>query len=419
MASSTAFPDSNGYTKSFSFEETSELLKFFEEYGFVVVRNIIESKSQIEETIDEIWSLLGVLNPKIDKNDSSTWDNKYWPIQLGLKDGGFISHMSDVAIKMCWENRQHPNIVRLFQIILKQDDLWVRYDRYGMMRPTKGIAFKQNDNDGSVIFEDKSEWRSKPNWLHWDQNPWRYPDFIGVQGLLALSDTNPNTGGFHCVPGFTHRFKQWSIDNEKEHKCRGGLVNVPEGDPIRNEIKQIHVQKGSFIVWDSRLPHGNFPNESDQFRIVQYITFQPAKEDDKRELTSRIDAFHMRTLSSKVDEQLDGFPEPQLTELGEKIVGLRSTLNCIISPSTSCDGYNALNIYEYCTDFRTFLDSSSGLISTVDNIIIGSKFCVAFQSNSWIGLRTVKCVTSGDAGASNTTTISTTTVASCYNSAAI
>jgi hypothetical protein len=91
-----------------------------------------------------------------------------------------------------------------------------------------------------------------------------------------LSDTNPNTGGmffadkhvtisffltfphsgFHCVPGFTHRFKQWSNDNEKEHKSRGGLVNVPEDDLIRNEVKQIHVQKGSFIVWDSRLPHG-------------------------------------------------------------------------------------------------------------------------------------------------------------------
>jgi hypothetical protein len=33
-------------------------------------------------------------------------------------------------------------------------------------------------------------------------------------------------------------------------------VNVPEDDPIRNEVKQIHVRKGSFIVWDSRLPHG-------------------------------------------------------------------------------------------------------------------------------------------------------------------
>jgi len=32
----------------------------------------------------------------------------------------------------------------------------------------------------------------------------------------------------------------------------------------------------------------------------------------------------MRKLSSKADEQLAGFPEPQLTELGEKIIGLRS-----------------------------------------------------------------------------------------------
>jgi hypothetical protein len=73
--------------------------------------------------------------------------------------------MSDVATKMCWENRQHPNIVKLFQILLKQEDLWVKYDRYGMMRPTKGIAFKNNDDDdGSVVLEDRPEWRSKPNW---------------------------------------------------------------------------------------------------------------------------------------------------------------------------------------------------------------------------------------------------------------
>jgi hypothetical protein len=89
MASITAFPDSNGYTKSFSLTETTDLLQFFEEYGFVVVRNAIESKSQIEETIDEIWNFLRVLNPLIDKNDSSTWDDKYWPIYMGLKDGEY------------------------------------------------------------------------------------------------------------------------------------------------------------------------------------------------------------------------------------------------------------------------------------------------------------------------------------------
>ncbi len=91
MASITAFPDSNGYTKSFALEETTDLLKFFEEFGFVVVRNIIESTSQIEDTIDEIWNILRVLNPKIDKNDSSTWDDKYWPVYMGLKDGEYTN----------------------------------------------------------------------------------------------------------------------------------------------------------------------------------------------------------------------------------------------------------------------------------------------------------------------------------------
>ncbi|CAF1125751.1 unnamed protein product [Rotaria sp. Silwood1] len=90
-------------------------------------------------------------------------------------------------------------------------------------------------------------------------------------------------------------------------------------------------------------------------------------------------------------------------------------LQCITSPISSCGGYYALNTNEYCTDFSTFLDSSSGQISAVQNITIGSKFCVAFQGASWIGLQTVNCGTSVPS-ASNTTTISTTTVSSCYNS---
>ncbi|CAF3521194.1 unnamed protein product [Rotaria sp. Silwood1] len=89
-------------------------------------------------------------------------------------------------------------------------------------------------------------------------------------------------------------------------------------------------------------------------------------------------------------------------------------LQCITSPISSCGGYYALNTNEYCTDFSTFLDSSSGQISAVQNITIGSKFCVAFQGASWIGLQTVNCGTSVPS-ASNTTTISTTTVSSCYN----
>ena len=35
---------------------------------------------------------------------------------------------------------------------------------------------------------------------------------------------------------------------------------------------QISMRAGSLLVWDSRLPHGNYPNESDKFRMVQCIS---------------------------------------------------------------------------------------------------------------------------------------------------
>jgi hypothetical protein len=60
------------------------------------------------------------------------------------------------------------------------------------MRPTKDVKYL----DGNV--RDKPEWKSKKNWLHWDQNPWQEPDFVRVQGLVALTNTPISRGGiFH------------------------------------------------------------------------------------------------------------------------------------------------------------------------------------------------------------------------------
>ena len=69
-------------------------------------------------------------------------------------------------------------------------------------------------------------------------------------------------------------------------------------------------------------------------------------------------------------------------------------LQCVTTPASSCGGYTSLSIAEYCTDFSTFIDSSSGQISIVENISAGSKFCVAFQSGSWIAVQT-NCGTNG------------------------
>lgn len=87
MTDITAFPDAEGFTRAFSLDDSDALRAFYQEQGFVVVKDIIDSPAQIEETIEEIWSLLRIHNATIDKNDSATWDNKTWPTYLGLKDG--------------------------------------------------------------------------------------------------------------------------------------------------------------------------------------------------------------------------------------------------------------------------------------------------------------------------------------------
>ncbi|CAF1510665.1 unnamed protein product [Rotaria sp. Silwood1] len=75
------------------------------------------------------------------------------------------------------------------------------------------------------------------------------------------------------------------------------------------------------------------------------------------------------------------------------IPSMSGILACVSSHTGFCGGYSSMSIFEYCTDYSTFLDSSSGQISTVQTITIGSQFCVAFQSGSWIPVQ-VACASS-------------------------
>ncbi|CAF2840099.1 unnamed protein product [Rotaria sp. Silwood2] len=102
------------------------------------------------------------------------------------------------------------------------------------------------------------------------------------------------------------------------------------------------------------------------------------------------------------------------------------TLQCTTTPSSACGSYSALDIGEYCTDFSTVVDSSSGQISTIENITASSSFCVAFQGNAWIGLQSSNCGSTGRKKRSYTssksttkrTTVSTTTITGCYSTSA-
>lgn len=78
-----------------------------------------------------------------------------------------------------------------FSTLWGRPDIWVRMDRYGVMRPTILKTSKTQQKDGKTetieTIEKKDEWKTNGHWLHWDQNPFTEPNFVRMQGHLTLS----------------------------------------------------------------------------------------------------------------------------------------------------------------------------------------------------------------------------------------
>ncbi len=225
--------------------------------------------------------------------------------------------------------------------MLGDDELIVNITRAGLMRPTKNIFFPSLNKT-----EDREGWKTVSEWLHLDMNPLTgrattfgfehvgeghtesSPDPLQaqnqlgnngmrirkLQGILALVDCREEDGGFHAVPGFQHFIQTWTKQNEQLclDSNRSGdptTVQIPEDDPIRKHIQRMPIRKGSLLVWDSRLPHGNFPNNSSGMRIVQYLHMAPVADEA------------IRPYPLTKDDLPSNF---QLTDLGEKLYGFKA-----------------------------------------------------------------------------------------------
>eukprot|EP00008_Paramoeba_atlantica_P013275 CAMPEP_0201480434 /NCGR_PEP_ID=MMETSP0151_2-20130828/4913_1 /ASSEMBLY_ACC=CAM_ASM_000257 /TAXON_ID=200890 /ORGANISM="Paramoeba atlantica, Strain 621/1 / CCAP 1560/9" /LENGTH=235 /DNA_ID=CAMNT_0047862279 /DNA_START=492 /DNA_END=1199 /DNA_ORIENTATION=- len=162
------------------------------------------------------------------------------------------------------------------------------------------------------------EWETAKSWLHFDQNPVVHPSFFGVQGILALTEHTKTSGGFLCVPGFHKRFRDWSLTHS--FSTFEFPVKVPENDPIQKEIVRISIPRGGLLIWDSRLPHQNWPNESaDEFRFVQYVTFFPLSPNvdlEKNKATWEARLRHAGNESKRMSSLL--------TPFGKKILGIKA-----------------------------------------------------------------------------------------------
>jgi len=314
--------DHEGFIQSFSVMDTENYLSFFKRYGFVVIKNILDHE-QLDRSIDDIWTFVESYrkhNP-ISRDNPNTW--KYWP---GLADMGLLAQaLSPTA----WENRVNTLLYEVFCKIIGREDLWVSVDNWGMLRPTKNIPMgqlspqkirvsvevpeeekkeKKDNEEEKISIEDQPSWISNSRWLHWDLNPFywcstgegidytfdgnfisenngsRNTGEIKLQGLINLIDAREQDGGFLTIPGFCHHLRDWIKQPhlEKYKKANSSLydfVYVPDDDPMQDQIQKIPMRAGDLLIWSSEQPHCNYGNNSDRFRMVQYIKMFGQQQD--------------------------------------------------------------------------------------------------------------------------------------------
>lgn len=278
---------------------SKEDLAFWEENGYVVIPNAVPQEN-LDAMVDVIWEFL-----EMDRNDPESW-YKYEPYSRDnmtsmISAAGMVEIYQHQAL---WNNRQYPKVHQAFAEIWGREDLWVSLDRANMKPPAR---------------EDKPAWNNK-GMIHWDVDTSQDPIPFGVQGVLYLTDTSEDQGGFQCVPGFHNLFPEWvktqPADRNPRHPDLEGL-----------DVKSIPGKAGDLLIWHRLLAHGNGHNRSDKPRLAQYITMSPANFDNEEARMARVSSWQeCRPMPRWPGDPRNWEQKTQkpaeLTDLGKKLLGV-------------------------------------------------------------------------------------------------
>ena len=261
---------------------------FWEENGYVIIPQAVPQEN-LEAVVDALWEFL-----EMDRHNPAEWYPE-WHRKTGMVE--LYHHQS------LWDNRQYPRVHQAFAEIWDTEQLWVSLDRVNMNPP------------------------ARPDWdyqgfIHWDMDSTVRPIPFKVQGVLYLTDTTAEQGGFQCVPGFHQQLEAWA------------KTQPPDRDPRRPDLTGLIVeavpgQAGDLLIWHSALLHGNGRNNTNRPRLAQYITMFPARADDEPARQRRIELWRKRLPPD--GRAFPGDPRrreekygqtAELTMLGKKLLGL-------------------------------------------------------------------------------------------------
>ncbi len=265
--------------------------------GYVIVPEAVPAEN-VERLKAVLWEF-----EELDPNDPAGWhraDRRRNGLEV-LNNSGMVEIYNHQAL---WDNRQTRRVYDAFVDVWDREDLWVAIDRANLNTP----------NAGARRFE---------GFLHWDSDTSLRPLPVNVQGVLALSDTDEEAGGFQCAPELFRDFDEW-------------LERQPaDRDPTRPEVSDeqirfVPMRAGDLLIFNTLLAHGIRPNLSkDRVRMAQYVAMYPADEGNAELVAERLRLWSEReaprglAFPGDPREREKGYPRAELNELGEKLLGLR------------------------------------------------------------------------------------------------
>lgn len=266
-------------------------------YGHVIAPQAVPEEN-VERLKDVLWEF-----EELDPNDPSTWnraDRRNNDLEV-LNSSGMVEMYNHQCL---WDNRQTERVYDAFVDIWDREDLWVTIDRANLNTPNVGA-------------------RRFGGFLHWDSDTSKRPLPINVQGVLALTDTDEEVGGFQCAPELFRDFDQWLQTQPPDR-------DPHEPDPTDVKVRFVPMRAGDLLIFNTLLAHGIRPNtSSDRVRMAQYLSMYPADEGNEALLAERVRLWREREAprglafpgDPRGREKLH--PQARLNELGERLLGLK------------------------------------------------------------------------------------------------
>ncbi|WP_431985746.1 phytanoyl-CoA dioxygenase family protein [Streptomyces griseoflavus] len=290
---------------------TEEQFASWQSHGYVVVREAV-SPDAAERLLAFAWEFQG-----LDPQRPDTWyEERAFRSDLD-RDLFVYGFVEAYHHQLIWDSRQSRRVHDAFVDVWDCEELWVTLDRLNLNPPNvrnRSRALIDSADEGFDIE------------LHWDVDTTASIPPQRVQGIIALTDTEDDHGGFQCSPELFRRFDEWRTGQPADRD-----PIRPGTDPAEFPVVRPRLKAGDLLIFNGMLAHGVAANSSaDGVRAVQYLSMMPALEEHEELRRSRVESW--RTLGTPdwnatligdpVKHESLRYGPAELDGLGRRLLGL-------------------------------------------------------------------------------------------------